>query len=379
VYGGAEFTDGGIGFLQNLCHALQTLGHQCTVVLGESNELLLTGAVEREFHVTGDWSLGCNPEHRASRKELRQAILQAAPDVIHVIHPCGYYGPKGHIHVLPVVWREVPVVTTFWGLNIGRDSNLVARTVVPLLLWRSHAVAAHDFSLIQQLRRFSFYTRTVYFLPVGSNVLPSPSVIEASREQLRVDYKLKPDAKYVCFFGGFDRSRGLDDLFAAVRLLRDRGWDNLYLLMIGWQRHFEKPSFQRVKELIKRKDLASITLMTPYAPDDEVAGLMRASDVCVFPFHSNAIGRSSLMAALCAGVPIVLASATAELGVLSRAVYRIPSKNSAKLAGAIECLLRDSERAGDLAATARQVWLKEFTWEAIARKHLQVYNEIIGK
>lgn len=379
VYGGAEFTDGGIGFLQNLCRALQTLDHQCTVILGESNEPLLDGAVEREIHVTGNWSFGRDPEHRASRKELRQAILQAVPDVIHVMHPCGYYGTKGHIHALPVIWREAPVVTTFWGLNLGRGSNLAARLVVPLLLWRSHAVAAHDFSLIQQLRRFCLYAHTVYFLPVGSNVLLSSDVIGVSPEQLRADYKLRPDAKYVCYFGGFDRGRGLEDLFTAVRLLRDKGWNNLYLLMIGWQRHFEKSSFQRVKEFIKHKDLTSVTLMTPYAPDDEVISLMRASDACVFPFHSNAIGRSSLMAALCAGVPIVLASATAELGVLNWAVYRTPSRNPAKLAGAIECLLRDSKRASDLAAKARQVWLKEFTWEAIARKHLQVYNEIIGK
>ncbi|HDG98734.1 MAG TPA: glycosyltransferase [Desulfobacterales bacterium] len=377
VYGGKDRTDGGLGFLRNLSLVLRREGHVCVAILGECKGLLLKGAVDQEIQIGLNWSLGLKRKQRLTIRKLRKAILDISPDVIHIIHPCGGFGYNGHIHALPIVWRDAPTVVTFWGLNIGPKSNWLARLSFLTLLWGANLVAAHDFDLIAILRKISLYTRRIEFLPIGSNVIPSPHILRLSRVQLRLQHGLDLDTRYISYFGGFDESRGLDELFRAVKLLSRRRRDRVRLLMIGWQRHVNHPAFTHVKTKIEQEGIVDLIEMTPYAEPNVVVSLLRASDVCVLPFRSNPVGRSSLMAALAAGVPVVLGVRRRDLGPLTNGVKTVRSGRVEDLIGAIEELLDDSSYASELGSRGHWVWSRYFNWDVIAWAHIRAYQKVI--
>jgi len=379
LYGGVRATDGGIGFLRNLCSQLRSWGHTCFTVLGEAHNALMGETVDREIHLHGHWDLGFGAPQRQTRNQLRSTLRELQPDVVHIIHPSAHYGFKGHIYALPVAWRDFPVVTTFWGFNIGRNATWRARLMMLLLLWGSQAVTSHDFKLMGQMRQLCLGLRQAHFLPVGSNILPSAAVLQASQEDLRQRYHLDPDAQYLGYFGGFDQSMGVNDLFQALRRLREDGHNHLRLLLIGWQRHLQNPRFLGTQQAIEREHIGDLVVMTPYAPDEEVAGLLRAVDIVVLPYRKNSMGRSSLMAALCAGAPVILASAFPNLGPLNGAAVRVPAQSPESLAREIKVLLEDPSRAKKIGQSGRRVWEDNFTWACIAKNHLELYATMLSK
>ena len=377
LYGGGVYrTDGGIGFLRNLCSQLKKFGHDCFAILGGNEEILLEGTVDREIHVVGDWSIGQSFIQRRNRSHLREFIKDMNPNVVHIIHPPAYYGPKGQIHALPVIWRDFPVVVTFWGFNIGKGSPWLSRALVLLLLWGSQAVASHDFKLMKQARQMCLGLRLVQFLPVGSNIMPSPTLFQISRQDLRQRFHLDLKGHYIGYFGGFDRSMGVEDLFQAARRLREKGHSRLRLVLIGWQRHLQNPRFIAMQQAIEREQLKDVIIMTPFAPDEEVAALLRAVDLVVLPFRQNSMGRTSLMATLCAGAPAIVASPFNDLGPLNGAVLPVPPYSPKILAEKIEGLLNDSHRTEELAWAGRRAWEYNFSWPVIAKKHLDLYQTI---
>jgi glycosyltransferase involved in cell wall biosynthesis len=378
VYGGVHGTDGGIGFLRNLCSGLRLLGHSCCTVLGENHGLLMEGSVDHEIHLNGDWSFGFGASQRRTRNLLRSTLNELQPDVVHIIHPAPYYGARGHIHTLPVFWRDFPVIATFWGFNIGPGSNWLTRALVLWLLWGSQAIASHDFTLMAEMRKLCLGMREVHFLPVGSNIHAPRSFLDVPQRQLRLRYGLDLDeeAQYIAYFGGFDQGMGVENLFQAVRRLREDGHKRLRLLLIGWQRHLRDPRFLAMKHAIARERVEDIVIMTPFAPDEEVAGLLRAADLVALPFHHNAMGRTSLMAALSAGAPVILAASRSDLGPLNGAVVRVPPKSPEILAQNIESLLKEPHRTKELGLSGRRVWENYFSWPVIANQHLQLYKNL---
>jgi glycosyltransferase involved in cell wall biosynthesis len=330
----------------------------------------MTGTVDSEIHTDiADWNQDLKRSQRRNRDQLRSTLIDLKPDIVHVIHPLG--------NVLPVIWRDFPVITTFWGLNIGRGAKWMTRAKVLLLLWGSQVLASHDFKLIDQMRQLCLGMRQVHFLPVGSNIFPSPAILQAPRQDLRRRYHLDIDGQYLAYFGGYDPNMGVTDLFQAVRRLRDEGHDRLRLLLIGWQRHLQDPCFLPIKQAIEREQVEDVLMMTPFAPDEEVAGLLRAADLVVLPYRHNSMGRTSLMAALGAGAPVVLASSLADLGPLQGAVVQVPPQSPQILAHHIESLLQDPHRVKQLAISGRQAWEKNFSWQAISQRHLQLYQRLI--
>lgn len=378
LYGGVHLTDGGIGFVRNLCRQLRALGHTCSAILGESEGLLLEDAVDQEVHLEGDWRIGPGLRRSRAQDQLRRALAHLSPEVVHIIHPSPYYGLNGHIQSLPVFMGQFKILVTFWGLNVGRGSNWRARATVAILAWGAGAVATHDFHLMKYLQWLCLGLRQVLFLPVGSNIQVPLDIIQATQSELRRRHGLDLDSQFIGYFGGFDSNNGVADLLKAVRLLRDRGYHRLRLLLIGWQRHLDNPRFSFMKQIVAQEHLEDVLLMTPYAPDQEVAELLRAADLCVFPFRYNALGRSSLMAALNAGAPVVLASTSTQLKPLEGAVVRVPPRSPQTLADTIRILLDNPDRCGQLALAGRQAWERQFSWPIIAEKHLQVYKRLLS-
>ncbi|MES1248523.1 MAG: glycosyltransferase [Actinomycetota bacterium] len=111
-----------------------------------------------------------------------------------------------------------------------------------------------------------------------------------------------------------------------------------------------------------------------YLPDAEVDRALGEATVAVFPYRPELDQSGALLRALGAGVPAV----AYDVGGIAEPIKRfgagrvVPAGDVAALAGAIESVLADPGPARAGAQRARE----ELTWDASARAHLELYEEI---
>ena len=322
--------------------------------------------------VISDWRLG-RGGGRAVRAASRIADEEEI-DVVHVFFPDTEVDADYQIPAL--LGRGArPLVTTFWSLALGRRSPTSLRLSSAALIGRSAVLSSHEPGYLRQLERVAL-GRPVRWLPVGSNVGRPERRAELSRE-----------SAWLAYFGQLDTTRGIDDLFAALARLRADGRD-VRLLMIGSGAREERyeasgeavwGEYQRLRQLPGELGIENAVEWTPFLEAAEVAALLGAADICVFPYRKNSIGRSALAAAFEAGTPVVLAGDAESVAPLRAGVHvaLVPRGEPRDLASTIARVLDDESlhatlHAGSVAAS------RIFAWPRIAAVARSMYEEALA-
>lgn len=372
--------NGGSDFVANFAEALVEAGAHVTVITSPASRSGPSG-VSRDVgveRVIADWSFG-RPGWRSLRR-ANAVLAEVDADILHVFFPdsevqAGYQLP-------PLLGApRLPLVTTFWSLGLGRRSPMTLRMTALGLLVRSRVVTSHDPSYLSTLRATVGRVRPVRWLPVGDNLQPPGEGQKRTPDRPRVDAA----ESWLGYFGQIDPTRGVEDLFAAVAILRRRR--DVRVRMVGSagrsSRYDADPAaasyFRSIKALPAALGIESAVDWTPYLPDAEAAAALAAVDVCVLPYRRNSVGRSALATALSLGRPTVLAGSPAEIAPLEPGVHvaSVPRRKPEELAYAIERLLDDpAERAGLGARGERAAQL--FAWPRIAATALELYREALG-
>ena len=176
--------------------------------------------------------------------------------------------------------------------------------------------------------------------------------------------------------------RALAELVRAGRPAR--------LLMVGGKVGASDPTNQAYLEHVERLTVdlgvADRVQWTGFTSSDQVSANLLAADCAVLPYHEGATLRhGSLMAALAHGLPIVstLTSAGGETdpGLFpmlrdGESALLVPPEDPVRLADAVERVMIDPELRLRLAQGAAGL-SKQFTWDAIARRHLEVYGKLL--
>ena len=183
------------------------------------------------------------------------------------------------------------------------------------------------------------------------------------------------------FFGQLDPTRGVEDLFAALPLVRRQ--HDVRLVMIGSAGRPERYDadvrsaqyFRAVRALPGTLGVEDAVHWTDHWSDDEVIRAFRAIDVCVLPYRRNTIGRSALATALETGTPTVLAGTAAGISPLKarEQVALVPREDPQALAATLTRLAKDPGerehlRRGALAAS------ELFSWDRVADRAVAIYE-----
>jgi glycosyltransferase involved in cell wall biosynthesis len=113
-----------------------------------------------------------------------------------------------------------------------------------------------------------------------------------------------------------------------------------------------------------------------FVADDEIAAYFRRADLAVLPYRE--IDQSGvLFTALAFGTPLLLTAVGGfpELAARGAAALVAPGDAHA-LAGQLRHLLADRAARERLAAGARAAASGPYSWDSIAREHLDLYREI---
>jgi glycosyltransferase involved in cell wall biosynthesis len=196
-------------------------------------------------------------------------------------------------------------------------------------------------------------------------------------------YVWKPQQKSVpriAYFGGIDKSRGLEDLLLALSLLRTRDFSPV-VLMVGQSEPNEgSTEFERrFAELLKSSGLAGRFEWTGYLSDREAVNAIISCDIGVLPFRRNSIGRTTLATFLAVGLPTVLCAPRPTFGpmVSGKHAVVVRRRSPRDLAAAIDLLASDVALQQRVSAGAREA-SRWFSWDAIVAGYRSAYEAALN-
>ena len=198
-----------------------------------------------------------------------------------------------------------------------------------------------------------------------------------------IEHGVDPDRPYVLFVGRITRQKGVPHLLRAARAIDPSAQ---LVLCAGAP---DTPAIDQefralVDELRRTRD--AVLWIPEMLPRPEVVQLLSHAAVFVCPSIYEPLGIVNLEAMACAA-PVV-ASAVGGIpevvddGVTGRLVgydEKDPAAFERGLAEAIDSVMADPAGAARMGEAGRERAVREFGWDAIARRTLAVYEQILRK
>lgn len=263
-----------------------------------------------------------------------RALRRLRPDLVHFQH------------VLPPFHRGPAVVTVHDlsferdALAMGRRDRLVFRTLVPSAVRRARRVL----TVSERTRRD---LEELYHVP-PEKIVVTPNGVDA---------RFAPGGEpgsYLLYVGAVQARK---DPLAALDAARAAG---LPLVVVGPQK----------EPALARRLRAGGAEVRGYVDDDELARLYRGAAALVFPSRYEGFGLP-VLEAMASGTPVVATPDAAVREVAGEAAVYAPRH---ELGAAVQRAVADRARL----AAAGLERARLFTWEAAARRTLEVYEEVLG-
>ncbi len=188
-------------------------------------------------------------------------------------------------------------------------------------------------------------------------------------DELRSRWNLR--GRIISTISRHDPYKNLAMLVRAFALLRSRLSEECTLVIGGRV----DPRYQEPQRLVDKLRLREHVVFTDYLSDDDRVGLLRMSDVFVYPSLYEGFGLPPLET-MAEGVPVVSSNASSLPEVLGDAALLVDPHDDRRLADAMHHVLRDSALAQRLReAGPRQA--ARFTWRDSAAAHVALYESLL--
>ncbi len=309
-------------------------------------------------------------------KQACKIIETEKPDVLYERFG-GYSGIKlAHRYKIPIV------------LEINGPGQVVKwewrRKHSPLYSWmikrweRLHckgadAVIAVTPFLKKYVKDLGISEEKVFFIPNGvdtNKFYPDNLKSAAIRKKYRVEGK-----KVVGFVGGIRKFHGLNILIDSIKTVAKEAPD-VHFLIVG-----DGPPREAIEQQARDLGVDSLVIFTGSVPYNDVPAYINAMDITVSPwlkrekFEYLAIKLYEYMAI---GKPVV-ASGDSDMHTVIEDYKNgliVEPGNSRQLAHAILELLKDKDLRKRLGSAGRRMVEEEYTWEGNAQKIIEIYKNL---
>jgi D-inositol-3-phosphate glycosyltransferase len=297
------------------------------------------------------------------------------PDVIH-----GNYwlsGVVGH-HLKHAL--GVPFVSTFHTL-----ARVKAEGGDPEPEWRDRAEAeiiqcsdAICVSCVEEEEQF----RRLYGDPHGRIEIIAPGVERAffapgAQSGARLAIDADPSEPIVLFVGRIQPLKGPDVAIQAVAGLRERGYPNARLIIVGGSSGRDGDmETERAHDLVDELGMHDQVEFVAPQPHHILSTYYRSADIVIVPSRSESFGLVALEAASC-GVPVVASAVGGLLSLVDDGVTGrlIEGRNPVRYTDALAEILDDDALRASMSAAA-VVRSAGYTWHAAAERLRHLYAEI---
>jgi glycosyltransferase involved in cell wall biosynthesis len=242
--------------------------------------------------------------------------------------------------------------------RVRRQADLV---IVP------SAAAAEDV-----VRYLNMDRQRITVIPMGCDARFQPMVNAARLVQLRRRYAL-PE-RYVLFVGTLEPRKNIALLLEAFsRLLAERPQDDIQLVVAGGKGWGDGRLISTMEALNIRRRV----IFTGFVEDDDLPDLYRGAQMFVYPSLYEGFGLPVLEAMAC-GTPVITSNRSSLPAVAGDAALLIDPTRPDDLAAAMSAIMSNGALHEELRwkGLARA---KEFTWEAVAHKTMDVYRAVCAR
>jgi len=289
----------------------------------------------------------CRVDPSFTTKEFATAISSCDGDLVHIEHEWGIYNGHENMILDILTKKRVPIVLTSHGGRYQCFFGRVAKIVVT-----------------NKTQKGVISESIISVLPHGVTLYPKVER-EKAREELGIT---KP---YVVTLWGFILPhKGYELVLDAVK---DRE-DVCFLIAGSEERDLQYWSF--LQQLAKTWNVKAEIVKTGFLPEDKIPVVFGATDLCCFPYQ-HTMDSGALRYALGSKVLSLASSAPFMLELFQQ--YGIPyiSKDpwDRNFKVALRQLLEKTD-LNDFEARCER-FAEENSWENIARKHYELYIQIL--
>jgi len=201
---------------------------------------------------------------------------------------------------------------------------------------------------------------------------PAESAVAEVRSALRRSLGIPAEARVAMTVGRLSRPKGHRDILAAAARLTGPAADT-HFVWVG-----EGDDRAALRTAAAELGLGDRVHLLGYRRD--VAALLHAADLFVFPTHGEGCSRA-LIEAMAVGLPVVAsdASSNPELVTHGRHGLLYPVRDAVRLAKRLQTALDDPAGMRQMAAAARKRARRELTAGAMCDGTYRVLDEVMGK
>ena len=170
------------------------------------------------------------------------------------------------------------------------------------------------------------------------------------------------------YFGAMGLANGLEYAIDAARILRDRGRDDIVIVL-----HGDGGRRADLEKMARNLKLGNVVFSDLVPDKAEVSRIVAGCDVCLTIYQAareQTWSPNKMFDALAAGKPVLI-NVGGWLGDTidnNRCGKRLSPENPQALADALEELSADPQLVKEMSANARQLAEKEFSREILAQK-----------
>jgi glycosyltransferase involved in cell wall biosynthesis len=197
------------------------------------------------------------------------------------------------------------------------------------------------------------------------------TVINLAAEELPDQPRQRADRPFLLFVGTQEARKNLVTLIKAFTALRANGRIPHRLVLVGQPGY----GWPQIEAAIATSPFHNDIEVRGYETRQEVLRLYRSADLFVFPSLYEGFGLPLLEAMAC-GAPVACARAASLPEVAGDAAEYFDPQSSEDMAAAIERVVQSPEVQESLRRKGRER-LKQFSWDECARRHCEVFREVV--
>ncbi len=259
---------------------------------------------------------------------------------------------------------------------------LIMRILKPLLKWpyvfilegytdheakeAKHADAVVGISMDEIKRVKEKYGYEPIFIPIGIE----KKKFQSKAKSIKNEY-CKKNEKFVLTLCRIEPRKDIPTLIEAIDIIvNKKKYTDAKFIIVG-----EGISSNKIKEMIKDKNLTKYAIMVGRIDDKDVPSYYKSADLFVLPTLYEGFG-IVFIEAMCFGVPIISTNISAVPEVVGNAGILIEPKNPELLANTILKVLKNERLLKELSNNAKKR-IKLYDWDNLIKKYEAVYKSVV--
>jgi len=207
-----------------------------------------------------------------------------------------------------------------------------------------------------------------------SESLFKPLENDSEIQEMREKYGLKD--KFIIFYHGvFTPSRGLKESVESLEILRNSGYSNVVLFLLG-----KGSALPLLEEIILQHNLTDNVIIHGQVEHENVPKFIQMADACIVPLPDNPYWRSQsplkLLEYMSMEKTIILTNIPAHKSVIGDCecgVY-LSAVTPAEIANKVKYILENKDKLIEWGKSGRKIVYKNYTWEKVANDLITFFS-----